>query len=50
MDKKNKKYLYAKMTWPEINKAVKEEKVVLIPFGMIEDHGFHLPVDADILI
>jgi len=47
---KNKKYLYGKMTWPEINESVKKEKVALIPFGMIEDHGYHLPVDTDILI
>lgn len=47
---KNKSYLYSKLTWPEINEAVKKEKVVLIPFGMIEDHGYHLPVDTDILI
>ena len=47
---RNKKYLYSKLTWPEINEAVKRKKVVLIPFGTIEDHGFHLPVDTDILI
>jgi creatinine amidohydrolase len=47
---KDRKYLYSKLTWPEINDSVKKEKVVLIPFGMLEDHGYHLPVDTDILI
>jgi len=35
------------MTWPEINVAVKERRVVLIPVGAIEQHGPHLPIDMD---
>jgi creatinine amidohydrolase len=39
-----------KMTWPEVNEAVRLEKVVLIPTGAMEQHGPHLPVDTDILL
>jgi len=42
--------LYEKMKWPEIKKAAEEDKCILVPAGIIEDHGPHLPVDTDILI
>jgi len=35
------------LTWPEVNLAVKERRVVLIPVGAIEQHGPHLPLDMD---
>lgn len=38
---------YERLTWPEVKEAVKMEKVVLIPVGCTEDHGFHLPLDVD---
>lgn len=41
---------FAKMTWLEINDAVKEERVAVIPAGTLEDHGYHLPVDTDVVI
>jgi creatinine amidohydrolase len=44
------KYLFASMTWPEVNEAVKQRRVVLIPVGAIEQHGPHLPVDVDNVI
>ncbi len=37
------KILYEEMSWPEIKKAVKEERVPLIPVGSTEQHGPHLP-------
>lgn len=40
-------YLYAKLTWPEINEAVAARKVCIIPVGSIEQHGPHLPLDVD---
>lgn len=40
-------YLYAKLTWPEVNAAIAAEKVCVIPVGSIEQHGPHLPLDVD---
>jgi creatinine amidohydrolase len=39
--------LYREHTWPQINDAVTEQRVVLVPVGAIEQHGPHLPVDMD---
>ncbi|MCD6530661.1 creatininase family protein [Candidatus Bathyarchaeota archaeon] len=41
------KILYEEMSWPEIKKAVKEERVPLIPVGSTEQHGPHLPTMTD---
>ncbi len=38
---------FRKLTWPEVNEAVKANRVILIPVGAIEQHGYHLPVDMD---
>lgn len=35
-------YIYEKLTSPDINKAVKAKKVVVVPVGSIEQHGPHL--------
>ena len=35
------------MTWPEVNEAVRQRRVILLPVGAIEQHGPHLPVDVD---
>ena len=40
-------YVYAKLTWPEVNQAVADGKVPVIPVGSIEQHGPHLPLDVD---
>lgn len=38
---------YAHLRWPQINDAVREERVVLLPTGATEQHGRHLPLDTD---
>jgi creatinine amidohydrolase len=38
---------YRWMTWAQVNEAVRQRRVVLIPVGAIEQHGPHLPVDMD---
>jgi creatinine amidohydrolase len=44
------KYRYDELTWPEVKEAVAQNKVVLLPFGTIEDHGPHLPINTDNII
>jgi creatinine amidohydrolase len=40
--------LYGRLTWPEIRRAVAEDRVCLIPVATLEDHGPHLPLDTDL--
>jgi creatinine amidohydrolase len=47
---KPREILYERMTWPQLREAARADMVVLVPFGSIEQHGFHLPVDVDIRI
>lgn len=35
------------LSWPDAKQAVVEDKVVIIPFGSIEQHGHHLPLGTD---
>lgn len=42
-------YRYEKLTWPEINEAVKLNQVCIIPCGAVEQHGDHLPLDVDLV-
>ena len=38
---------YRELKLPEIREVVKEDRVVLLPTGSIEQHGHHLPLDTD---
>jgi creatinine amidohydrolase len=38
---------YNRLTWPEMNRAIEMQKVVLLPTGSTEQHGPHLPLDTD---
>jgi creatinine amidohydrolase len=40
-------YKYVDHTWPEIGEAAALNKVVVLPVGSVEDHGYHLPLDMD---
>ena len=42
-----KKYRYDELTWPEMREAINRQPVVLLPFGTVEDHGYHLPISTD---
>ena len=41
------KFLWGEMTWPEIREASEQQRVVLLPVGVIEQHGYHLPTQVD---
>ena len=38
----------ADMTWLEVEKAAKKDAIMLLPIGVIEQHGPHLPLGTDI--
>lgn len=40
-------YLLGDLAWPDAEKVIKQDKVVLLPLGSLEQHGPHLPLDID---
>jgi creatinine amidohydrolase len=40
-------YRYDRLSWPEMNTAIGEQRCVLLPTGATEQHGPHLPLDVD---
>lgn len=40
-------YRYVDHTWPELGEAAGLNKVIILPVGSVEDHGYHLPLDMD---
>ncbi|HBY95910.1 MAG: creatininase family protein [Ardenticatenaceae bacterium] len=42
-----RKILWQEMRRPELEEMVRRKAVVAVPFGAIEQHGPHLPVDTD---
>jgi creatinine amidohydrolase len=49
MNRAATEYRYEKLTWPEINDAIEQRKVCIVPCGAVEQHGAHLPLDVDIV-
>lgn len=41
---------YRKLTWPEIQDAVANDAIVIVPTAAMEEHGHHLPLDTDIVL
>jgi creatinine amidohydrolase len=44
------KIRYEELTWLEIRETIARQPVVLLPFGTVEDHGYHLPINTDNVI
>ena len=40
----------SEMTWPEYEQALKDNPVVFIPTGAVEQHGPHLPMGVDYML
>jgi creatinine amidohydrolase len=40
-------YRYNRLTWQEMNEAIRQDRVVILPTGSTEQHGPHLPLDVD---
>ena len=40
-------YRYEALTWPELDEAIAQAKVIVLPVGSTEQHGHHLPQDVD---
>ena len=49
MDKTNKypEFMWATLSWPEIEERLKRVDTAILPCGAIEQHGPHLPLDVD---
>jgi creatinine amidohydrolase len=43
-------YRYEKLTWPEINEAIEQQKAIILPVAATEQHGHHLPLDVDVML
>src|ERR1700680_3364257 len=43
-------YHYGSLAWPQVKEAVAARKVAVVPVAVLEDHGLHLPIDADLLL
>lgn len=44
------KYRYAEMSWPEAKAVVEQDRVAVLPVATYEDHGYHLPIDVDVVL
>ena len=40
-------FLLSEMTWYEVNQALKETDIAILPTGSIEQHGLHMPLNND---
>ena len=41
---------YNQLTWPEMNDAIEQQRVVILPTGSTEQHGPHMPLDVDLFL
>jgi creatinine amidohydrolase len=50
MSSDRRAYRYAQLPWPEVAERAGEDPVCVIPVATLEDHGYHLPIDTDVVI
>ncbi len=43
-------HYFAHKTWPELEEAIRQEAVIILPIGTTEEHGRHAPVGTDAMI
>jgi len=43
-------FYFGEQSWPMLEKAIKKNTMIIIPIGTTEEHGRHLPVEADAII
>ena len=48
MDTQNQGYIMEFMTVREMEEALKKTRTVILPMGVIEQHGYHLPLNTDV--
>jgi creatinine amidohydrolase len=41
---------FGEKSWPQIKEYIDKKGLVIIPFGTVEEHGMHLPVNSDHVI
>jgi creatinine amidohydrolase len=50
MTSERRAHRYAQLTWPQVAERAAEDAVCVIPVATLEDHGYHLPIDTDVVI
>ncbi len=43
-------FYFVDKTWPELEEAIRQNALLILPIGTIEEHGRHLPVSTDYVI
>jgi creatinine amidohydrolase len=41
---------FGEKSWPELKEYIDDKALAIIPFGTVEEHGHHLPVNTDLVI
>jgi hypothetical protein len=41
---------FGDLSWPELERAIEKNTLIILPVGTTEEHGRHLPVETDAII
>jgi creatinine amidohydrolase len=41
---------FAEKSWPDLKEYIEKNALVIVPFGTVEEHGMHLPLNTDVVI